>query len=358
MKILTPITDQVSLGSRLFGPSEEFYIGYHDGKAQKLFNPYGPLNRMSDFPMSSPCALEDIRPIAEQIHSCGKKLFVTINALSYTDAQMEYIKKNHLSKLAEYKIDGAIVSTLAMARAVSEYGIRPVASTICAIDNNDIMQVYREAGVGRVILPREYRIKEIAAFHKDNPDIEIEVFGMLNKCFFDDAYCMGSHIRAGQCGGGICYSITNIAKTTPLIIDKNFEKMSKYEAMDENGCNTLLDMKKTLREGLQRYTKDQNSVDDMINTWIGSGGGCCLCALYDLKIAGVSTLKVVGRGSRNQSFNIFLDLLQKNLNILKHCECREEYLDNMYLPDSMMPYCASGTACYYPEIRYPDEKEN
>lgn len=357
MKILAPITDQVSLGGRLFGPTEEFYIGYHDFNAPELFDRTKPLNRMSEFKASSPCSLEDIKPIAGQIHSCGKKLFVTINALSYTDEQLEYIKKNHLPKLAEYKVDGAIVSTVALAKASAECGVSPVASTSCAIDNNDIMQVYREAGVKRVILPREYKIKEIAAFHKDNPDIEIEIFGMLNKCYFDDAYCMGSHMRTEVCGGGICYGAMNVAKVTPLMIDKNFEKMSKYASMDITGCSTLLDMKKLLRDGMQVYTQDRSSVDDTVNEWMGPGGGCCLCALYDLKIAGVSTLKVVGRGSRNQSLNVFIDILQKNLEILKHCECREEYLDNMYIPDSMMPFCSCGTACYYPEARYP-EKEN
>lgn len=146
-------------------------------------------------------SLEDIKEIVDYAHKFLVKIYVTVNTILFDNELKEAEKL--IWKLYEIGVDAVIFQDFAF----FEMDLPPIAlhaSTQCNIDDIKKIQFLKEMNVERVVLPREFSLREIKEITQ-NIDIETEVFvhGALcvsysGQCYFSD-YIGGRSANRGEC---------------------------------------------------------------------------------------------------------------------------------------------------------------
>ena len=299
--------------------ADEFYLGFYDDEWTKCIGCNAEINRMSGFGKhANQYDIEQAMELINEIHKYDKSAFVTMNASSYCDEEMEHID-TFLEKLSKAKPDGIIISTATLISTVKKYNLTPVMSTMAGIYNEDILKCYSDAGVDRVILPRDLTLDEITEIINSNPNIEYELFHMRNGCFFSDSHCLGAHKadRISTCG-------TVGSDTYKYVCDGEFD-FETTRAFDD-----------THHASCKEWHKF----------------ACGLCALYRFNELGIGSLKIVGRADSHASVCKDIALTKRNIEIAREASSEEEYLKKMEFPKPNLSVCAGGLSCYYPEIRF------
>ena len=87
--------------------------------------------------------------------------------------------------------------------------------------------------------------------------------------------------------------------------------------------------------------------------YLPGASGCGLCALYRLKEAGITHLKLVGRGNYTDFMEKDIRNLRRALDILKASKTEKDYINSM--KKILFPYGCSGN-CYYRQHYYRSKK--
>lgn len=146
-------------------------------------------------------SIEDIKEIVEYAHKFLVKIYVTVNTIIF-DNELDDVEKL-IWQLYEIGVDAVIFQDFAF----FEMNLPPIAlhaSTQCNNDSLDKIKFLKQLNVERVVLPREFSLKEIKNV-TENVDIETEVFihGALcvsysGQCYFSD-YVGGRSANRGEC---------------------------------------------------------------------------------------------------------------------------------------------------------------
>lgn len=319
MKILVPLNNAELLQKYIDAGADEFYIGFHDLQWSEKFGKYADINRMSGFGMNANrYSFEEILRIAKRIKINNKSVFITLNANTYSEEQIDYILREYVPGFLETNVDGVIVSDLALAKKMLNLGVNPVASTMCSIYNSDIGNYYVANGVQRIILPRDISLAEIESISQNIYNSKIEVFFMRNGCVFSDGYCLGMH--RPECGA-TCGMIRNHSRN---IITNKSDFKSKHDI----------------------------AVNNKIYDRLFHNEACAMCALYRMQKIGVYSLKIVGRADNPLSVCQDIITTKKNIKIAENAKNETEYLERMIYPFDSLEKCNMGLSCYYPEIRF------
>ena len=319
MKILVPVNNAESVDKYISAGADEMYLGFHDEKWISRFGKYSDINRMSGFSeRANSFSFEALLNIIKEIKSKGRSVYITFNANEYSYEQVCYIKENYFASLKTAGVDGVILSDINLIQSATDAGLAPVASTMCAVYNEDIAEVYRSVGVRRMILPRDLNINEIKSICKKLPDVHFEAFFMRNGCIFSDCYCLGMH--RPECGATCTYT---------RYCDRNYTHDYK-EFKDYNAVE----------------------VNDYLYRTAFHIEACAMCALYRLKSIGIKSLKIVGRADEVDSVCRDIELTRRNIEIMENSSTENEYLKKMIFPDNFPQKCREGLSCYYPEIRF------
>ncbi len=319
MNILVPFKGQAKIEDFINAGAKEFYLGFYDENFTDKFGKYTDLNRMSGFSKrANPFTFKECIESINKINNSGGSAFLTLNSSAYSQPIINYIKENYLPGLKDSKVSGIITSDLHLARAIREFDIPIVASTICGIYNSDIAKAYFNNGFHRIIVPRDLSLNEIKEITEELPEAEYEVFFMRNGCVFSDCYCLGMHRR--ECGA-TCYFI----KHHPRRFVTNKVSFEDRQEIDLNN--------KIYNETFHKET-------------------CGLCALYRLMDYNIGSLKIVGRSDNPSEIIRDIKLINTNIEIAQQSSDEEEYLKNMKFPDNRSTKCISGLSCYYPEVRF------
>lgn len=319
MKILVPLNERTKINK--FGQSgaDELYFGFYDEEWTRIFGKYSDINRMSGFGKSAnKYSIEEVPEIVSEIKTSNMASFITMNANTYSNKQIDFIENKYIPMLVKSKIDGVIVSDIRLAKMFDSYGVRVVASTMLGVYNTDIVNSLCKFGIKRMILPREISIDEMKSIILESPKIEFEVFFMRNGCVFSDCYCLGTH--RSECGS-TCGSLKKLHKQI-LSSSKTFEARHEIE------------------------------LNDMIYHKYFHNEACAMCALYQVIEMGVSSLKIVGRADDADSVFRDIELTRHNIEIATKCTSEKEFLSKMIFPDNSYYRCKLGLSCYYPEIRF------
>ena len=158
-------------------------------------------------------SLEDIRQLCAYAHPFGAKVYVTVNTILY-DEELEDVRRL-LVELAEIGVDAILVQDMAILEMMrnEELGIRnddylfPELHASTQTDNRTAEKVrwLRDIGFKRAVLARELSVEEIAAIHREVPDIELEVFvhGALCVSYsgicYASQYCFQRSANRGEC---------------------------------------------------------------------------------------------------------------------------------------------------------------
>ncbi len=137
-----------------------------------------------------------------------KKVYVALNTI---------IKEQELSKavellteLNEMSPDALIVQDPGLIKIVKDYFplLKLHGSTQMAVHNSWGVEVLRDMGFERVVLPREMTLKEIQKIHEKHPEMELEVFIHGAQCYGFSGMCLASGQLLGRSGNrGECGQI-------------------------------------------------------------------------------------------------------------------------------------------------------
>lgn len=316
-KILAPFNDMKYLDALVDAGADEFYMGFYSDDWKQRFGNYSDINRLTLFKeTANKYILEDIADITEQIHARGCSLYITFNAPGYHAEEFRLIR-HYIEALSRYKVDGIITSIPEMIGMIKENNMKAVASTMCGIQTTDSARWFRDAGMDRVILPREVNSNDIASITQNIPELEYEVFLMRNGCRYSDANCLGLH---GGEHGALCYSLRT-GSTTFHGRPGSGDFTSRLEQAHLTFCNEFHEF------------------------------ACGQCAIYRFIQMGITAFKIVGRLDHASEIVRDVQLTKKNIETAFHCENEAQYLNTMIPPGDYADYCRYGLSCYYPEVR-------
>ena len=152
-------------------------------------------------------SVEDIRRLCDYAHPFGVKVYVTVNTILYDD-ELEATRQL-LQELQQAGVDAILVQDMALLQIKNE-GLRIKSLPLHAstqTDNRTPEKVrwLRDLGFSRVVLARELSVEEIAAIHREVPDVELEVFvhGALCVSYsgicYASQHCFGRSANRGEC---------------------------------------------------------------------------------------------------------------------------------------------------------------
>ena len=144
-------------------------------------------------------SVEDIRRLCDYAHPFGVKVYVTVNTILYDD-ELEATRLL-LQELQQAGVDAILVQDMALLH------LFPVLHASTQTDNRSPEKVrwLRDLGFSRVVLARELSVEEIAAIHREVPDVELEVFvhGALCVSYsgicYASQHCFGRSANRGEC---------------------------------------------------------------------------------------------------------------------------------------------------------------
>lgn len=147
-------------------------------------------------------SIEDIHQLCDYAHQFAVKVYVTVNTIIYddeTDATEQLIYQ-----LAEIGVDAILVQDM----GILKMNLPPIAlHASTQTDNRTVEKVkwLSELGFQRVVLARELSVDEIAAIHREIPDMPLEVFvhGALCVSYsglcYASQYCFDRSANRGSC---------------------------------------------------------------------------------------------------------------------------------------------------------------
>lgn len=319
MKILAPLSSIEYIDPYIKAGADELYLGFYDEQWNTCFGEYSDINRMSGFgKRANLYSFKQAVEIIKVIKNKGGKAFVTMNANGYSKEQVSFMENNYFPLLRDTETDGIILSDINAITAAVKSELHPIASTMCAIYNSDIANVYYQSGVKRMILPRDLSLSELAGICNSFPDVQFEAFFMRNGCIFSDSYCLGMH--RPECGATCTYTRYGVNKYMHCYSDF-------YDYLDAD-----------LNDYLYRMAFHLDA--------------CAMCALYRLNQIGIGSLKIVGRADDFKGICKDIELTRHNIKIMNQSANEQEYLEKMIFPQNFPQKCRMGFSCYYPEIRF------
>ncbi len=172
--------------------ADAFYLGYGDFNARK---------RARNF------TEEELRLAVKAAHAHGRRVYITLNTLLFSRELPAFL--DLLDLIREVRADAVIVQDIGVLSLLREFfpEIPVHASTQMFCHNSLHAAFLRDAGVSRIILPRELSLREIGDIMERVP-VEYEVFVHGAMCFSFSGCCLASSWLHGESGNrGRCRQV-------------------------------------------------------------------------------------------------------------------------------------------------------
>ena len=184
MELLAPAGNFENFHAALDAGADAVYVGAPGLNARNL---------------AKDLTLEEIGSMIVTAHARGRKVHVALNSLA---------RENDLPRLLETLAyfetvtpDALIIQDVGIVNLVMDHfpSLELHGSTLMAIHNRAGAQALSSLGFSRVVIAREYTLKEIERLIRESP-IEIEVFVHGAMCFSYSGLCMFSSYLGGKSG--------------------------------------------------------------------------------------------------------------------------------------------------------------
>ncbi len=174
---------------------------------------------------------DEIREGVEFAHNLGKKVYVTVNIFAKNDDLLA--ARDYFKFLESIGVDAVLISDMGLLSICKEVApkLSIHLSTQANTTNVQAVKFYKNLGVKRVVLARELGYSEIAAIHKEVPDMELEAFVHGAMCMSYSGRCLLSSYFSGRSANrGECiqpcrwnYQITEVERhgDKPLEIEED-----------------------------------------------------------------------------------------------------------------------------------------
>ena len=311
--------------------ADEIFCGYVPFDWNQKFGNLMPLNRrevMYYHVQVNVC--EDMKLLANMMKDMHVPVAITLNALYYTEEQLKWIGDTIL-RLMELGFRDYIIADIGLVLYLRERRIPCYIHMSGEIGewNEPAIRMIREicgqdAGspqCKRIIFHRKNSIEDmesmIGAF--EEKDMEYEAFLMNEMCHFTGGFCNSLHCDEM---GYLC-------------------RVSYWLGTVRNG-DAVPEKIMALQEQAWDQEPDLKAYDE--SGYLCGETGCGLCALYQLKQAGITHLKLVGRGNYVDHMEKDIRNLRTALDILEMAENEEKF--QCTIKRTMFPNGCSGK-CYY-----------
>ena len=327
--------------------ADEFFCGYVPYEWNKKYGTVLPLNRREVLGINVQIGAEsELRILAALVRKYGKPVHLTFNSLYYTPEQYPEIA-DVLHRCTELGFSSFIIADPALLISLKNNGIRCEIhlSGETAEVNSRMIDVFDRLDVSRLIFHRKNSFADMESVIRHEREkgsrgvYEFEAFALNELCQFSGAFCNSLH----------CDEMGHLCRV-PYQIGKVKGKREKKEEYEETE-RLILRTESTVKDANDEHSTDKPNEDDEERMYDPDGylcgaTGCGLCALYRLRKAGITHLKLVGRGNYVDFMEKDIRNLKTALDILEHVDTEEEYIRDM--KRMLFPYGCSGL-CYYRE---------
>ena len=260
MRIISPVDNLEETQLLLQAGADELYGGYVPTEWQS-YSLAASLNQRT-FSSAQIASEQELSAIISTVHAHDCRFALTLNAAFYTEEQLPLLV-DYVDRMVTLGIDSLILADPGLLRLLKKRhaDLEFHASTLAHLTNSGAVRFMAEQGVQRVVLPRHLSVADMAATIKQVPEVLCDAFLLVGKCPNSEGLCTFHH-------------------SSP---DKVWPCEIPYEV------SPLCDGPSSR---LQHAMQNQASWSET-----NRRHGCGLCAIPELKAAGVHGLKLVGRGA-------------------------------------------------------------
>ena len=289
--------------------ADEVFCGYVPYEWNKKYGSLFPLNRREVLYYNIQInSLEDMKILKKMVDIYKVPVSIAFNYLYYIEDQYEEIA-SIIEDLISIGFNEFIIADIALILYLKEKGMKCVIhlSGECAEINSLAIDFLNKLNISRYVFHRKNTIEDIESCIKNNKikNLQYEAFILNEKCHYSGAFCSSLH----------CDEMCHLCKM-PYDLAKVNEKANYFPDVDKR-----LELYYKELEDEELYLENEYENDSYL---LGSTG-CGICELKKLKEAGVTHLKVVGRGKYIDDIEKDIIGLKQAINIIGNIEDDENY---------------------------------
>ena len=323
--------------------ADEFFSGFVPYSWTEKYGTVMPLNRREVLCYHVQLgAFSELEILSEMIQKYKKPVHLTFNSLYYIPQQypeiVEIIENCMKLGFMSYIIaDPALIVYLREKGIPCEIHLSGEMGEI----NRRTVEVFQRLDLKRVIFHRKNSFEDMQSVIRSErtaggrrAETEFEAFVLNEMCQFTGAFCNSLH----------CDELGHLCRV-PYWMEPVHETAEKKIESAAGFCEDKTEIVLTADK-----FGDENEKDiDMDEKYDASGylcgaTGCGLCALYRLRDAGITHLKLVGRGNYTDFMEKDIRNLKAALEILENTDTEAAFRTEM--KKQIFPYGCSGS-CYY-----------
>lgn len=323
--------------------ADEFFCGYVPYEWSEKYGTVMPLNRREVLSYNVQIgSFSEMEILSAMVKEYGRPVHLTFNSLHYIPEQYpeiaEIIKRCMEIGFQSYIIaDPALILYLRKQKIDCEIHLSGEAAEV----NHGMVDFFQKMKLKRVIFHRKNTLEDMQSIiarqrTKENMravsiktdcmremtpecgEMEFEAFVLNELCQFTGAFCNSLH----------CDEMGYLCRVPYQLGDVKTEKVQKSTKFDKGIPTetelTEVDLEKDISDEIALTEKCRDS-----DGYLCGETGCGLCALYQLQEAGITHLKLVGRGNYTDFMEKDIRNLRKVLDILEHSDSEKTYLSNL-----------------------------
>lgn len=327
--------------------ADEFFCGYVPYEWTKKYGTIMPLNRREVLSYNVQVgSFSEMEILAAMVKKYEKPVHLTFNALYYIPEQYPEIAEiiKHCMEIGfkSYIIaDPALILYLRKQQIGCEIHLSGETAEV----NTGMVDLFQQMKLKRVIFHRKNTIEDMKSVithvrmqdvgcTEDKRDVrpsqsslEFEAFALNELCQFTGAFCNSLHCDEMGYLCRVPYQLTCI---------KNGQQGNDY-IMCSKAASDRDDIPGQEASSVETPAEDESG-------YLLGASGCGLCALYRLKKAGITHLKLVGRGNYTDFMEKDIRNLRNALDILDMSKTEKDYISSM---KSTLFSRGCSRNCYY-----------
>lgn len=316
MRIISPVDNYAEAALLMQAGADELYGGYVP-ESWGEYRLAASLNQRT-FSGAQIATEQELAKIISLTHDQGGTFSLTLNAPFYTEDQtgllLDYV--DHMVRLG---IDGLILADPGLLRTLTERhpGLELHASTLAHLSNAGAVKFMLSQGIQRVVLPRHLTVADMGEIVRQVPEINFDAFFLVGKCPNTEGLCTFHHSSADKIWPcEIPYTIQPLHESARGLLSSTMQRQSGWA------------------ETNRRH-------------------GCGLCAVPHLGKAGITGLKLVGRGAPAAQKVRNITLTREFVMLAQECNDLSAYRARaMAAHKERFGAACHQNVCYYPEYFY------
>lgn len=327
--------------------ADELFCGYIPEWWTKEYGIFSPLNRREvlyyNVQIGSRSEMEILHDMMDVYHV---PVSITLNALYYRPEQYPLLEK-YILECLELGFDSFILADFALLVYLKEVGLNQKMKIAVSGELSEmnplVMDLLESFQVTRIIFHRKMNPLEMKCC-TDSHNLEFEAFILNEKCHFHGGFCNSLHCDELVHSCLLPYRIGTFCQTDSFSENKVNKDLYSGIFASSHAQTDCCISKKSDESILSTASSISGTFCENLDIYIPGHSGCGLCVLWDLHDAGISYLKVVGRGNYSEEMIGDIKALRKALSLLNDSSSKTEYIRHM--KKEIFPHGCSGN-CYY-----------